>query len=88
MLSEDKFREEIAAHCHEQWAGWMCYQFEKSTKNLDGTMTIPKWAVDRWSRQACATYDGLSEEEKDNDRREADEFIQLFRTNIRRCISR
>lgn len=79
MTNKDKFREEIAAHCHEQWAGWMRYQFEKSMRNSDGTITIPKWAVDRWSRQTCVAYNDLSEEEKDNDREEADGFIQLFR---------
>ena len=71
----DDLREEIASLAHEQWAGWMTYVFEKGRINRDGTLTIPKWAVERWTRQMLTPYEDLTEEEKENDRKEADKFI-------------
>ena len=70
-------REKLADLCHRQWSGWMEYLFGKCAKNDDGTMTIPKWAVDRWSRQASTDYAHLSKEEQDSDRDEADRFLTL-----------
>ena len=71
-------REKLAALAHQQWSGWMEYLFEKSTRNEDGTVTIPKWAVDRWVRQIRTSYRDLSESEKDSDRVEADRVIEVF----------
>lgn len=62
--------ERLAAHAHEQWSGWMRYLFSKSTENPDGTVTIPKWAVDRWRRQVATAYHDLPEQEKESDRDE------------------
>ena len=71
----DGLKERLAKFAHKQWSGWMNYMFEKSVKNSDGTITIPKWAVDRWSRQAGTAYKDLPEEEKENDRLEAEGMI-------------
>ena len=68
--------EYYASIAHEQWSGWMKYLFEKSTKNKDGTVTIPKWAVDRWTRQMNTEYIDLSEDEKKSDRIEAKKYIE------------
>ena len=71
-------REQLADYAHEAWAGWMVYLFEKSIHNEDGTVTIPKWAVDRWKRQTITKYLDLPEEEKESDRNEADKMISLL----------
>jgi len=71
-------RENLAALAHEQWSGWMEYLFEKSFKNEDGTVTMPKWAVDRWSRQMKTSYKDLSLQEQDSDRIEADKFLKVL----------
>lgn len=63
--------EELAALEHERWSGWMIYLASKCEPGANGTLVIPKWAVDRWSRQAGTTYAELSEEEKESDRKEA-----------------
>jgi hypothetical protein len=76
---EGQFLEQVADLCHEQWVGWMEYLFSKTSKNPDGTRTIPAWAVSRWQRQMSTLYADLSEPEKDSDRAEADRFIKLFR---------
>lgn len=71
-------REAIANLCHRQWSGWMKYLFEKCDRNEDGTVTIPKWAVERWSRQMDTDYSQLSEDEQNSDRTEADKFISVI----------
>lgn len=80
MMSNDqynKLREELAEYAHDAWSGWMRYLFEKSTKNDDGTVTIPSWAVERWTRQMNTPYDELPEEEKESDRAEADRMLEI-----------
>lgn len=75
----ETLKEDLANLAHEQWSGWMKYLFEKSTKNEDGTVTIPKWAVERWERQINTPYGGLSEEEQNSDRNEANKFLKVIR---------
>lgn len=77
----EKLREEFAKYAHNQWNGWMKYLFEKGIDNPDGTHTMPKWAVDRWKKQMETPYDELSEQEKDNDRSEADGMIKVIVMN-------
>jgi hypothetical protein len=77
-IDKNALREQFADLAHRQWSGWMEYLFEKSTKNEDGTVTIPKWAVDRWNRQIATEYKDLSEQEKDSDRAEADKFLTVL----------
>lgn len=72
-----KVREMLAAYAHEAWSGWMNYLFDKSIHNSDGTVTIPKWAVDRWKRQAYTPYKELPEEEKKSDLAEADKMLKI-----------
>ena len=76
-MSEDRI-ERLAEYAHDAWSGWMKYLFSKSTSNEDGTVTIPKWAVNRWSRQASTKYSGLLEDEKESDRAEARRIIQAI----------
>jgi len=68
------------------WAGWMKYMFSKSIKNSDGTIIIPVWAVDRWTRQANTAYAELPEEEKASDREEADKIINIVEESIQLLI--
>jgi hypothetical protein len=77
-LDTQTLREQFADLAHKQWSGWMEYLFEKSTKNEDGTVTIPRWAVDRWSRQINTEYKDLSQQEQDSDRTEADKFLAVL----------
>ena len=75
---EGLIREKLAELAHEQWCGWMQYMFSKSFINQDGTMTIPKWAVERWTRQINIKYPDLTEEEKESDRNEADKVFSII----------
>ncbi len=78
MTTSTELREQIADLQHQQWAGWTEYMFSKCTKNEDGTLTIPTWAVERWTRQINTPYNQLSESEKDSDRVEAYKVLELF----------
>ena len=79
-LIQSDMREALAAYAHDMWSGWMQYLFNKSTINKDGTMTIPAWAVSRWTRQVDTNYADLSEEEKESDRKEADGIINIIQS--------
>lgn len=72
-------RESLSEYAHQAWSGWMKYMFSKMTLNDDGTMTMPKWAVDRWKRQANAKYADIPESEKQSDRDEADRILKVCR---------
>lgn len=80
-MSDLKIR--LANLCHKQWSGWMKYLFDKSIKNEDGTVTIPKWAVDRWERQVNTDYKDLSKEERESDIKEARKFIKLIEEHFK-----
>ena len=71
-------RDIIAELCHKQWSEWMKYVFGCCPYREDGTVAIPKWAVDRWKRQMETNYEDLPLEEKESDRKEADKFIKVF----------
>ena len=78
-----KYREELAALCHEQWSGWMKYLIGRCRESgvNDGVfsgLVIPEWAVERWTRQMNTPYAELSEAEKDSDRAEADKFLAII----------
>jgi hypothetical protein len=77
-ISITDLTEKLADLAHRQWSGWMEYLFEKSTLNDDGTVTIPKWAADRWKRQVETAYADLPEEEKESDREEARRVIEAI----------
>jgi hypothetical protein len=67
--------ERLANYAHDAWRGWMIYLFQKSEGNSDGTVTIPKWAVDRWTRQCETNYKDLPDDEKQSDRLEAKKIL-------------
>jgi hypothetical protein len=71
-------REQLAALAHEQWSGWMRYMFGQGTQNADGTLTLPAWAVERWTRQMETPYSELPDAEQASDRTEADRVLALL----------
>ncbi|OGM08980.1 hypothetical protein A2Z67_06050 [Candidatus Woesebacteria bacterium RBG_13_36_22] len=77
-----KLRNKLADYAHEAWSGWMKYLFDKSFKQNDGTVVIPKWAVERWTRQLNTIYSDLSDEEKESDLSEADKIRDIVINNI------
>lgn len=78
-IQSKNLKEKLAEFAHNQWSGWMRYLFEKSSYLKDGSAVIPKWAVERWTRQLSTIYEELSEEEKNSDRKEAEEMLNIFK---------
>lgn len=72
-------KEDLANLSHDQWSHWMKYMFSKSVENEDGSITIPKELVERWTRQMNTEYANLNESEQDSDRNEANKFLEVFR---------
>jgi hypothetical protein len=77
-LIESLLREYLVAYAHKAWSGWMQYMFSKCARNEDGSLTIPDWARDRWTRQMTTEYADLPESEKKSDRDEADAIIEII----------
>lgn len=75
QMTSSELREQLADLCHEQWAGWMIYLFDKCKPVGDGSFIIPKEWVDRWAKQTMTLYSKLSEDEQESDRKEADKFL-------------
>ena len=71
-------RERIAAVQHAIWAHWMRYMFSRGTFNDDGTWTMPKDKVKRWTDQMRTTYQELSETERESDRDQADKVLAIL----------
>lgn len=68
----------FANYVHEAWSKWMRYLFQQSIRNEDGTVTIPKELVERWTRQMDTNYDDLSASEQLSDIDEAYEIVAIF----------
>jgi len=82
-----ELREKLAALAHEQWSDWMKYMFKKGVLyDPDGTWTMPAWAVERWMRQMKTPYAELPEEEKENDRAEANRALAVLKPVINAII--
>ena len=82
-------KEKLAKLAHSQWSGWMGYLFSKcieyepnQVQAEKGALIIPKWAVDRWRRQAETDYSDLSKPEMESDRAEADKFLAVFQAEL------
>ena len=61
-------KEELACLIHDIWGEWMDWMVFVSNQNNDGSITIPKEKVERWTRQRNTNYFDLPENEKQSDR--------------------
>lgn len=77
VLNSTDLREQLAALAHEQWSGWMEYLFGKCASAIGGVI-IPTEFWERWQRQMATPYAGLSENEKESDRIEADKVLAIL----------
>ena len=75
-MDTDQTREALAAYAHEAWSGWMRYMFAKCNHTGVG-LAIPDALVERWTRQMNTAYADLPENEKQSDRKEADEMLAI-----------
>ena len=72
----DELREKLAAYAHEAWSGRQRHLFSKSVRNA-GNLFVPRWLVERMTRQVETPYADLPEGEKESDRAEADKILKI-----------
>jgi len=72
-----KANEQLAAYAHEAWASWAGELLKKSTRNDDGSVTIPREQVEQWSQQ-LGSYAELPEGVKQLARIEAIKIMRIF----------
>lgn len=77
--SLNSLKEELAAIEHDRWAHWQKYMHEKCIQNEDGSLTIPKEFVSKWSLQIATPYAALSEKAKDSDREQVDKYFPTIK---------
>ncbi len=77
-MTREELREKIADLQHQLWVDWMEYLFDQCLAVGDGRLEIPKWAVDRWTRQMHTPYKDLPNNEQESDRHVADKVLSLF----------
>lgn len=76
---EDKLIELLSDYEHERWSRWQKRLHNSCILNEDGSLTIPKDKVDRWTRQINTEYKDLSESDKEKDRKEARRIITILK---------
>ena len=79
MVNENEQIEVLANYAHSAWSGWMLYMFNKSIRHDNGSVTIARELVDRWTRQINTKYKDLPENERESDRKEAREILSLIK---------
>ena len=81
-MRNNEIIEKLAECEHDRWSRWQKHLFSKCIINEDGSMTIPKEFVERWTRQINTSYIDLSELEKDSDRKEAIRIIDCIKDKV------
>ena len=75
MNNDKDLVELLSSKEHQRWAKWQKYLHSCCIENQDGSLTIPKDKVDRWTRQIKTDYENLSEKEKESDRKQVVETL-------------
>ncbi len=78
-LNSPEMLEALAAVEHERWSHWQRYLHSRCTRNSDGSLTIPAHEVSRWERQMHTKYLELTDAEKESDREQAGEYLDVLR---------
>ena len=74
----EKKKEQIAAASHRAWIRAMERIFKVSVFHNNGTVTIPRFFVDRWKSEMGLRYDEKEDRDKVYDRAEADRIIDAI----------
>lgn len=78
QINREELREDLAAYAHKAWSGWMKYMFGKCERDGFGNLIIPFPSEERWTRQMNTPYADLPDNEKESDRKEADEMLKIM----------
>ena len=86
-MAEHSMVSRLADSQHEIWAHWMRYLFKVSTKNDDGSVTIPADKVERWERQMVTNYYELTYQEQRSDIEQVMKQLALFRDELDKLLT-
>ncbi|QOT19786.1 hypothetical protein [Paenarthrobacter sp. YJN-5] len=75
FLNTSEALEITAAVEHARWAHWQKYLHEQCSALEDGSLVIPSHLVRRWEQQIATPYADLSDQEKNSDRDQAQEYL-------------
>jgi len=78
-LGQQSLLEALSAAEHERWSHWQRYLHAQCTTTEDGSLVIPANLVERWTQQMSTPYEELSDKEKESDREQAREYLDLIR---------
>jgi hypothetical protein len=70
--------EELAALEHRRWSHWQRYLHDSGERQPNGALLLPPELVSRWERQIVATYDELSEDERESDREQVRGYLPVI----------
>ena len=83
VLCREDLLEALAALEHERWSHWQRYLHSKCIPGDDGSLTIPTELVGRWTAQMSTRYAELSEKEKESDRDQVRQTLDVIRSVMR-----
>ena len=76
---ESELIERLSFNEHLRWAKWQRHVHASCEQNEDGSLTIPKEKVERWERQIVTDYENLPEPEKEADRRQVRQILNIIK---------
>jgi hypothetical protein len=74
--------EVLAAKEHERWAHWQRYLHDQCERLPDGSLVIPSVLVGRWEKQIATPYERLTDQEKDSDREQVQQYLPIIATAL------
>lgn len=78
----DGLIEQLASIEHSRWAKWQRYLHSKAQPQADGSLLIPAELVERWKRQIETPYAKMSEKEKESDREQVREYLEVIKNAL------
>lgn len=78
MMRRDELIDSLAFWVHAAWARRTVHLLHKSTRNEDGSCTIPADLAARWFERSRTAYPGLSEGSKDDYRADVDLIMPII----------
>ena len=79
----DDLLEKLSSIEHARWARWQAYLHSNAITQPDGSLTIPRELVEHWQRQIETPYEALSDQEKESDREQVREYLDIIKDALR-----
>ena len=84
---DEKFVEIGADLEHARWSRWMKYMIGRMEQRKDGILQFNEEDFSRWAQQMITEYKDLSEKEKESDRKETRNYLELLSARDERLLA-